>query len=421
FQNLSQAYSAALGGAVATTWTSLVAWYKLWLLVLTPPLRAVWVCLSDAWPVMRALLVAVWDWQAAQPTTVLLAEIGGVLSLLLLYLLQRFIARRRYVPRARAKVAAVRHRVSKRYHTFIAEVEKKSNFAARTLPHACFWIVAVTAAVFAPDLVATVTEGLGWDLLTVFFPVLSTLFLVRGLKGSPPTTAAAATAAVLTTTRTPPPRVMSFSTSAGARGSGRRGSAAGGGAAAAGDRASTAPDGRPTAPEVSKALMYWVIFAFLCCCHYVVTMVPFVPRLLERLPMLERLALLFFVWLQLPGPVAGIHVVYAVVEPLIQRHIRNVRSAAAVAGSGARAEAAATSRSALRVAVVLRLLSEKQVDVIEENIADSWMLLPCPLFLFTPGFITYGGCVYTGMVVPVLNSIKTLARIDAARAAGGGG
>lgn len=51
------------------------------------------------------------------------------------------------------------------------------------------------------------------------------------------------------------------------------------------------------------------------------------------------------------------------------------------------------------------------IQILAENIADSWMLLPVPLFLFTPSFITNLGCLYTGLVVPALNSIKVGIRV----------
>ena len=34
------------------------------------------------------------------------------------------------------------------------------------------------------------------------------------------------------------------------------------------------------------------------------------------------------------------------------------------------------------------------------------MLLPVPLFFFTPSFVAFLGCLYAGLVVPALNSIK---------------
>jgi hypothetical protein len=40
------------------------------------------------------------------------------------------------------------------------------------------------------------------------------------------------------------------------------------------------------------------------------------------------------------------------------------------------------------------------------------MILPVPLLIVTPGFIVRGGCVYTGLLVPALNSAKALAHVD---------
>lgn len=46
------------------------------------------------------------------------------------------------------------------------------------------------------------------------------------------------------------------------------------------------------------------------------------------------------------------------------------------------------------------------LQLLSDNIADSWMLVPALLCFFTPAFITNFGCVYAGLVVPSLNSIK---------------
>lgn len=49
-------------------------------------------------------------------------------------------------------------------------------------------------------------------------------------------------------------------------------------------------------------------------------------------------------------------------------------------------------------------------QVLASNVTDSWMLLPVPLFFFTPAFVAFLGCLYAGLVVPALNSIKVLLR-----------
>lgn len=46
------------------------------------------------------------------------------------------------------------------------------------------------------------------------------------------------------------------------------------------------------------------------------------------------------------------------------------------------------------------------MQLLTDNIADSWMLLPALFCFFTPSFITNIGCVYAGLVIPSLNSIK---------------
>lgn len=54
-------------------------------------------------------------------------------------------------------------------------------------------------------------------------------------------------------------------------------------------------------------------------------------------------------------------------------------------------------------------------QIIVDNVADSWLLVPTPLFFFMPGFLTNLGCLYAGMVVPSLNSIKVTNYFDRIR------
>jgi hypothetical protein len=113
------------------------------------------------------------------------------------------------------------------------------------------------------------------------------------------------------------------------------------------------------------------------------------------------------IWLHLPGTTGGIHVVYSIIEPLIDKYIKAVKPLHAQGTA-----ASQKSKTALQLLVTLRILSEDHAVMIAENIADSWMILPVPLLIVTPGFIVRGGCVYTGLLVPALSSAKALAHVD---------
>lgn len=54
------------------------------------------------------------------------------------------------------------------------------------------------------------------------------------------------------------------------------------------------------------------------------------------------------------------------------------------------------------VSVICFLVLQMLTDIV----ADSWLLLPVPLFFFTPGSIANLVCMYTGLAVPALNSMK---------------
>ena len=61
------------------------------------------------------------------------------------------------------------------------------------------------------------------------------------------------------------------------------------------------------------------------------------------------------------------------------------------------------------LAVLIYVISPYRIHTLQlltDNVADSWMLVPTVLCFFTPSFIAKFGCVYAGLVVPSLNSIK---------------
>lgn len=71
----------------------------------------------------------------------------------------------------------------------------------------------------------------------------------------------------------------------------------------------------------------------------------------------------------------------------------------------------AIGRSLLPAGVSLTLMlllvaAPHTLQLLTDNVTDSWMLVPVLLCFFTPSFITNIGCVYAGLVVPSLNSIK---------------
>ncbi|CAM9748528.1 unnamed protein product [Pylaiella littoralis] len=152
--------------------------------------------------------------------------------------------------------------------------------------------------------------------------------------------------------------------------------------------------------DVDRVLMYWVVFTVTTCC----SCVPFVLSALDVVatPYSRSIAFFLVLWMHLPGPGSGLQVVYAMLEPLVHTYVRDLRMPEnGYTGSLQRVQ---------EVLVFVRVLTKENAEVLVDNITDSWMLVPVPLLLFTPSFITSLGCVYAGLVVPSFNSIKTLGR-----------
>ena len=112
------------------------------------------------------------------------------------------------------------------------------------------------------------------------------------------------------------------------------------------------------------------------------------------------------IWLHLPGSTGGINLAYSAIEPVIHRYIRTVRPSQSTQAS------AQDSSGKLNVLVSLGVITQQFVDSLVENVSDSWMILPVPILILTPGFMVRGGCIYTGLFVPALNATKALAHIN---------
>ncbi|KAG5190792.1 hypothetical protein JKP88DRAFT_266781 [Tribonema minus] len=399
------AYTDAASEAASYTWKSLVGWLRLAHLILKPFIGIANAIGMEIWPFVRAAGVGLARWQVTRSLTFILLEAALIGAVVAMLLLRRYMIRNRLLPRAQSWIEAKRALVRQRHDSAKAafqqlqrSVAKKSKLAAQMLPHMLYWAVAAAAALLLPAHMAALSLGPAWEFVTVGWPILTTIMLARGRKRSGASPSAALDEGVKGGAR---PSIRAGTPS----GKGKRGAAAA--AAAAAQVAKPKGEEEPGGRNVDEALMYWIVFALAQCCAYVLGLVPGVGRLVLSTGtgwglQLRMWTMLAGIWLQLPGSAGGIHMAYALIEPLIHEYIRAVRPPGG-------ADAVARSKNGLSFLVTLRILSQERASMIAENIADSWMLLPTPLLVFSPGFVVRGGCMYAGLLVPAINSAKALA------------
>lgn len=103
-----------------------------------------------------------------------------VALLLLLYLLKKFITRKRYIPRAAAYIGAKRSAVERRYKVFITKVNEVNSTLALLLPHIFYFVACALLWSFARGLVKWVVDDLrGAALLGVIYPVFGSMEVIQ--------------------------------------------------------------------------------------------------------------------------------------------------------------------------------------------------------------------------------------------------
>mmetsp|Transcript_17172 Transcript_17172/g.65544 ORF Transcript_17172/g.65544 Transcript_17172/m.65544 type:complete len:567 (-) Transcript_17172:24-1724(-) len=153
--------------ALRLSWIALKGWSQVfWLLGVAIASLATRI----VFPVVRALFKALWRHQRRQPWPVLLGEAAVLVAALLLYSLQRFVRRRKYIPRARAfaksKVDAVRNR----YERFVAGLKKTNASVAAAFPHLLVAFLMLCSWRLLPKTVADLADSGALTFLTLILP-----------------------------------------------------------------------------------------------------------------------------------------------------------------------------------------------------------------------------------------------------------
>ncbi|CAM9541237.1 unnamed protein product [Sphacelaria rigidula] len=280
--------------------------------------------------------------------------------------------------------------MNRRYLAFTAAVETNFKLSARVFPHVMYWVATGLFTWLAPELAGRLREKL-WVCVTVSWPALYALYLVLCIRGQGSGEGGARRNSVGSRNR----RASEVAAAAAVR--------------APSTKSPTSPEGGSrvalvTPRDVDRVLMYWVVFTMATCSAVLAQYIPFAAPVISTLtpPVVRTAAFFCVVWMHLPGPGSGLQVVYYLLEPLVHKYVKDLRTPQGMSED--------VLGPLQHVLVFLRVVTKERAQLIADSVADSWMLLPTPAFIFTPGFLTNLGCLYAGLVVPSLNSIKTLGR-----------
>ncbi|CAM9896435.1 unnamed protein product [Choristocarpus tenellus] len=406
-----EAYYQALEDVYRSTVASLSSWLTLVALIFSPFVQLLGILARAIWPPVRTIGVTAWRTQCALPRHVIVGEIAAIATVLVLIALHRLIARRRYIPRTLTYVRLRREAAGRRYRSFSAGVERKYRLSAKIFPHLAYWAVTILLMWLLPVVAMSLCEWC-WEVVMFFWPIMYASYMVLWVRAEVRKSQCSEKHApghtkecngdtlLLKGSRSSVTNDTTYNNNSHGRGGRVKKQLA---------NVVNVQVQREVGPEdVDKVLMYWVVFASCQCSLYLAVSLPFVgTALLRRPPAWSTIAFFFFVWMHLPGQGSGLGVVYAIIEPLVHKYVKNVRPP-----GGRRAQE--QSKSVLHLFVMMRILRETQAQSIIDNVTDSWMLVPTLFFIFSPKFIAYAGCIYAGLAVPTLNSIKALTKgVDA--------
>lgn len=245
------------------------------------------------WPHVVNVTASFVRFQASLTPTTLLAEAATIILIILFVLLRRFIARRRYIPRAQRSISLFRARINRRYLAFTAAVETNFRLSARAFPHVVYWVATALVIWLAPEFAFNLRQNF-WVGVTVTWPALYALYLVLCIRGQDSGARRASIGARN-------PRAAEVAADAAVR------------SPAASTPASSRRRSKVvvvTPRDVDRVLMYWVVFTVATCCAVLAQYVPFAAPVISTLtpPVVQTAAFFGVVWVHLPGPGSGLQV-----------------------------------------------------------------------------------------------------------------
>eukprot|EP00588_Corethron_pennatum_P028495 CAMPEP_0194325700 /NCGR_PEP_ID=MMETSP0171-20130528/32510_1 /TAXON_ID=218684 /ORGANISM="Corethron pennatum, Strain L29A3" /LENGTH=985 /DNA_ID=CAMNT_0039084965 /DNA_START=24 /DNA_END=2981 /DNA_ORIENTATION=- len=346
----------------------------------------------------------------------LLLEAGGAAAAVCLYFLRSFIRRRRYLPRTLAWLDAKKRAAGRKYRQVLDRVNKFNRTLAAVFPHLLYAVAAASVRWMAPGVVRyACAETALISVLAVWYPVGRTVWALRkwdfGRKGGA-AVENLAKATKVTKVRTTRDGAWIKNQPKAVRAAPKK------------KKFGSIYEGaafyypRATDDEIILAqLQFWAAAGLLSASTAGASLLPLVERAMVAgglAPHLRELHACVLLWLHIPTGAAEL-VYRAACVPM--------------AGAVGSASRAAASRGAgtpdvlddggelsgpfldkigtfLGVFVFFKTISETTKKMLLRLIVEGYALFPALVTLGTPSFLTLYGCIYAGMVIPVVNTVR---------------
>mmetsp|Transcript_8359 Transcript_8359/g.9586 ORF Transcript_8359/g.9586 Transcript_8359/m.9586 type:complete len:571 (+) Transcript_8359:210-1922(+) len=302
--------------------------------------------------------------------------------LLLLWLLQREIRRRKYFQRAYYRITGTRDKFVQNYNYTVDTIRRDSKFLAALFPHLIFAGASVSILVLSPGLLEEVSQGIESKAIVYLLPMLLSFraLLKHNLGEEQLLEEKRLRKADL-------PQKTSYSVLASMVGFN-------------GDNSTQDPIVVLKNYENLKPILYWVrywtVLASLSVVEPVLGVIsPFNPE--SRIWTLwPQIRLLFMIWLQTPGT-SGANVAFSWVTPMVSKYFKRVSDADI-----------SNNQSSLFAQMFTSLLGPQTGAKFREILSTSGGAIVAAVpFLFIP-FTTSLGCVLFGLLRPIHAGIESV-------------
>eukprot|EP00054_Salpingoeca_dolichothecata_P011954 m.66315 g.66315 ORF g.66315 m.66315 type:complete len:488 (+) comp19710_c0_seq1:55-1518(+) len=269
-------------------------------------------------------------------------DVAGVLLVILIFwLIQRYVRKKRYVERVFEAVGRVQARIHRRYEAVLNWIRTKSRLVAMFLPHVLFtFMVLALFYMFPKQILAINTDKILFGVALGYPAVMTWVVLLFAMDSLRPNTRDET-------------------------------------------RAQIERRQKGALEKCKDWLKYWVVIGVL----YALLQIPFLDQGLQLIPCWSHSQLFFAIWLVFFGGTASF---YAVIAPLVLRAAPQIPDPIKYLAFGLR---------------FVRILSEERSQQIFEFIDGGYAVLFALPFVLTPGFMTHYGCLLVGVLFPIYCSM----------------
>jgi hypothetical protein len=154
----------------------------------------------------------------------------------------------------------------------------------------------------------------------------------------------------------------------------------------------------PSRDRMRFWIQYWCVYCFFSA----LTSLPFAETLLRTLPYSEEASSAISIWLVIPL-LEGSSVTCSMIIPLISRSFFNIPTSFLQT----------RQNLVLDMLASIGIISRRTREILGQIFADIFLVALGLAFFFTPGFMTYYGCLLVGYIYPVFVSLRLLASVSA--------